>query len=31
MSSKKGGGAGNKKDNIMEQDCFVETYMEPVQ
>jgi len=27
----KKGGARNKKDNRMEQDCFVETYMEPVQ
>ena len=23
--------ARNKKDNRMEQDCFVETHMEPVQ
>jgi hypothetical protein len=30
MSSKKGGGAKNKKDNKIEQDCFVETHMEPV-
>jgi len=30
MSSKKGGGARNKKDNIMEQDCFVETHLEPM-
>ena len=29
MSSKKVGGARNKKDNRMEQDCFVETHLEP--
>jgi hypothetical protein len=29
--SKKGRGARNKKDNRMEQDCFVETHLEPVQ
>jgi hypothetical protein len=28
---KKEGGARNKKDNRMEQDCFVETHLEPVQ
>jgi hypothetical protein len=31
MSSKKGGGDRNKKDNRMEQDCFVEIHLEPVQ
>jgi hypothetical protein len=31
MSSKKGGGARNKKHKRMEQDCFVETHLEPVQ
>ena len=31
LPSKKGGGARNKKDNRMEQDCFVETHLEPVQ
>jgi hypothetical protein len=31
MSSKKGGGARNKKDNIMKQDCYVETHLESVQ
>jgi hypothetical protein len=28
---KKGRGARNKKHNRMEQDCFVETHLEPVQ
>ena len=28
---KKGRGARNKKVNRMEQDCLVETYLEPVQ
>jgi hypothetical protein len=28
---KKKGGVRNKKDNRMEQDCFVETHLEPVQ
>jgi hypothetical protein len=28
---KRRGGARNKKDNRMEQDCFVETHLEPVQ
>jgi len=28
VSSKKEGGARNQKDNIMEQDCFVETHLE---
>jgi hypothetical protein len=26
---KKEGGARNKKDNRLEQDCFVETHLEP--
>jgi hypothetical protein len=30
VSSKKGGGARNQKDNIMEQDCFIETHLESV-
>jgi len=25
------GGARNKKDNKIEQDCFIETHLEPVQ
>jgi len=28
---KKEGGARNKRDKRMEQDCFVETHLEPVQ
>jgi len=28
---KKEGGARNKKDSRMEQDCFIETHLEPVQ
>jgi hypothetical protein len=31
MNFLKGGGARNKKHNRMEQDCFVETHLEPVQ
>jgi hypothetical protein len=31
LPKKEGGGARNRKDNKMEQDCFVETHLEPVQ